>query len=101
MMPTGISVAPPMDLAMLSHIIRYIEPNRADAGISRRWSGPMMSRVMCGIIKPTKPIRPLMETAAAVMTEPSARRIFFVLSVFTPKCCAVSSPREIMFRSRA
>ncbi len=54
---------------------------------------------MCGIIKPTKPIRPLTDTTVPIIKEHTAIRIFLIASVFIPSVFAVSSPISITFKS--
>ena len=43
---------------------------------------------MCGAIKPTNPMIPLKETAAAVIRVDAKIRMFFALSTFTPRFVA-------------
>ena len=75
-------------------------PVSAEAGSSRRWSGPNTSRAACGTIRPTKPIGPVTETTAAVSREASRRPMPRAVSTDTPSERAASSPAESRFRSR-
>lgn len=70
----------------VSHNIKTIAPAKADEGISIRWSEPTNSLIMCGIIRPMNPIMPVMETAAAVIKDTQASKIFFRVSISTPRC---------------
>ena len=85
-MPTGASPEPIITLATASHIIRKEAPTMAEVGRRTRWSGPITTLVRWGITKPTKTIKPLMETAAAVMRAPEISNIHFTFSISTPKC---------------
>ncbi len=62
--PRGISVGTSRR-ARLSMIMRYADPIANVAGIRIRWSGPTSIRQIWGITRPTHPIIPQVETAAA------------------------------------
>ncbi len=76
MIPTGNSEGGMTTRPTVSHSTRKIPPIRAEAGTRIRWSGEMSKRVKWGINKPTKAIRPLIETAAAVTNALETRIIF-------------------------
>ncbi len=88
-------------LVIVSAQSSKMAPEKKQAGISTRLSGPTMNRRRCGIIRPTKPIIPETETQIAVISEAAIRRILRVLSVSTPKVSAVRDPKDIILRSRA
>ena len=73
--PTGSSEAPVTTRAKASQATRKMPPRIADVGINILWSGPISSLVMWGIIRPTNPITPLIETTAPVINEPKTRRV--------------------------
>ena len=75
MTPTGNSEAPVATRATESQSMRNMAPTIADVGKRIRWSGPITSRVMWGIMRPTNPMIPLMETTAPVIKEPMSRSI--------------------------
>ncbi|MBA7640463.1 hypothetical protein ES703_48129 [subsurface metagenome] len=82
--PTGISDGAMTVRARRSAIMTKAPPPSAAAGRSRRWSGPKLNRMAWGTTSPTKPIKPLIETAAAVSIEPKPRITILSLSTFTP-----------------
>jgi len=86
--PTGTSAGAAITLAKQSQIIMKAADSIAEHGIKILWSGPVNSLVKCGIIKPAKPIKPLIETAAAVIKALANSKINFVFSNSTPKCAA-------------
>ena len=97
--PTGISFV--KVLVSVSDQMRRIAPARAAAGKRKRWSGPTIRRITCGVIRPTNPIDPATATAIPATNALRARRICFYRSTFTPRWVASSSLRERMLTSRA
>ena len=67
--PSGSTLGARTTRARRSTSTRKIAPPKAEAGNNRRWRGPSSRRITWGIIRPTKPINPLIETAAAVINE--------------------------------
>jgi hypothetical protein len=67
--PTGSSTGEKRVRPRVSEAMRKEAPTRAEAGRRRRWSGPKINRTEWGTIKPTKPIKPHIETDAAVIKE--------------------------------
>ncbi len=99
-MPTGMSLVK-VRVSASAHT-RRMAPASAAAGKRKRWSGPTISRITCGVIRPMNPIEPATATAMPVTNALSARRISFVRSTFTPpRWVASSSFRARMLRSRA
>ena len=99
-MPIGISIGAISVLANKSQITKNSPPAMTDEGINTLWSEPIASRIIWGIISPTNPISPQVETIAAVSSEDRTNSIFLTLSIFIPKWIALSSPSVIMFKSR-
>jgi hypothetical protein len=98
MTPMGISWGANSVLAAVSHNNRKIAPVSAETGISLLWSGPVMKRTACGMMRPTKPIVPQKHTLIAVTNEATNRSSFFKADALIPRETAVSSPVESMFR---
>src|SRR4029453_19149037 len=98
--PTGSSRPPSTVRATVSHSTRKAAPPRAEAGRRSRWSGPTLSRSRCGMMRPTKPIRPETETAAPTMREVATSSSRRTASTGTPSCAAGASPRARRFSAR-
>ena len=45
---------------------RRTDPVKAEAGMKKRWSVPMILLIICGPINPMNPMRPTKETITAV-----------------------------------
>jgi excinuclease ABC subunit A len=67
--PTGSSVGAAATRARASASTRKAAPSSAEAGRRKRWLPPQSSRIMCGMIRPTKPMIPATATAAAVSSD--------------------------------
>src|SRR5690606_22546851 len=63
-MPMGISI-PESDRARMSAPTRKDAPSRAEAGIRRMFIGPIISRAICGMIRPIQPMMPTIDTEIA------------------------------------
>ncbi len=96
-MPIGSSCGATKSLAATSEKTINIPPIKAAAGMTYLWSAPTIFLIICGIIKPTKPIEPLTET---IEPANNADRITIILRVrltFMPKTTDVLSPNNIVF----
>ncbi len=96
--PTGI---PPASRATRSAAASRLAPISADSGRTRRAFGPTTSRTTCGTTSPTKPISPLIETAAAVIRLARPSRIARSRRTSTPRWAAASSPSRKPLSARA
>ena len=76
-------------------------PASSDTGISRRLSGPVNSRIMCGTSSPTKPMMPETDTQTAATREAVINNVTVTLLVSTPSEDAARFPSDIRFKSRA
>ena len=74
MMPTGSSPDDQTVRAIASHAMRNAAPKSADAGRTRRWSEPTISRTRWGTTRPMKPTGPASETAAPVASDALGQR---------------------------
>ena len=97
MTPTGIS---PSVRATRSATIIRMAPPIAARGRTTRAFGPTSIRTRWGITRPTKPISPLTETAAAVISDARPSRIARSRRTSTPRCAAASSPSSSPLRDR-
>ena len=69
MAPTGRTTGEMMVRAKVSEMRRRAAPVTAEAGMRKRWSVPMMRRIIWGAMRPMKPMMPMKETETAVMRE--------------------------------
>ena len=96
MIETGIS-ALVRHLARVSEISMNIPPSTMDKGITLLLSLPVRSLDKCGIISPHHPIRPQVDTTAAVIRAAEAIMISLTLLILSPSETASSSPKERIF----
>ena len=87
--------------ATRSDSIRKIAPPNAQAGSSRLWFGPVSSRTICGVTRPTKPIDPPMDTHTPISADTHTSSRSFTRRTFTPMKRALSSPTAKAFSSSA
>src|SRR5439155_25774242 len=99
--PTGSSAGPSIVRASVSAQVRKAPPPRNEAGRRRRWSGPSRRRSRWGTIKPTKPIMPLIDTAAPTSSDAATNTARRARSTSTPSWRAPSSPAARRFKSSA
>jgi len=99
MTPMGISKGEKAVRLMVSHRTINVAAAKQEQGIRTLWFGPTINLIIWGMIKPTKPIIPEIETRLAVIKEVIKNNIFFVVSVLIPRCMASSSPMLIAFKS--
>ena len=101
MMPTGNSTGARIVRATRSQATRKAAPNSADAGSTRGWWGPTSSRTRCGMMMPTNPIGPPIETAAPVASDAlkNAARCAFATS--SPRDSALSGQSDSRLSGRA
>lgn len=99
--PTGISIGEIIVLAMVSAKIINIPPINPEEGNSILWSGPTIILTIWGIISPTNPIIPLMDTTIDVIKVPKINIYSLIFSTCTPKLWADSSPVSMIFKSLA
>jgi len=99
--PTGNCCGAIIVRAIVSESTSRLPPARTEVGASHRWSLPISKRIMCGIIKPTKPILPACVTALAVRADASKNRLIRRGFSETPKTLACISPRDNIFNDRA
>ena len=95
--PIGISTGAITVLLTVSHINKNIAPTTAENGINTLLLFPTNFLVMCGIIRPTKPITPQQLTIHAVINELNKKIYFTVLAVFMPNELDFSLPKLIIF----
>lgn len=66
--PTGSSTGMAMVRANVSHTITNHPPANAEKGMRMRLSDPNSKRLMCGMMRPAKPITPDADTTKATMS---------------------------------
>ena len=99
MLPTGSSAGAANVRAQVSARRQKIAPKRIEKVKTVRVSFPKMSRTICGIISPTKPMTPQHETAVATRMDEIISTETVIFRVFTPVVCAVSVPNCKIFSS--
>ena len=97
-MPTRISTGWNKVRPNVSHNNTKQAPPKAEAGITRRWSGPTKRRTMCGTTRPTKPILPPTHTEIAVIIADNSKKIIRYRLVFIPTALASTSPITKIFK---
>src|SRR5471032_3055854 len=80
---------------------RKMLPINAQTGSRRRCSAPTNLRAICGTIRPTKPMEPLMETITPVISEAIRNTLMRTLRAFRPRVTAVCSPAISALSARA
>ncbi len=98
--PTCITAGIMTVLPMMSEVIRSAAPKKAEAGIRYLLSAPMKSLTMCGATSPTKPIRPVKLTMAALIIATTTKHSTLTFPASMPSALAFSSPVERRFSSR-
>ena len=93
-MPTGNSVGATIVLATASATSMVIAPAHALIGSSSACRGPTMSLAICGAIKPTNPMIPALETAAAVATLAPVMTQHRKRNGSNPRDCDAASPSK-------
>jgi hypothetical protein len=92
--PTGINTGENNILLKVSQRGKKTAPAKAEAGIKITLLVPIIFLIICGIIKPTKPITPQIETVAAVIKDAVRNKNFVFLSIFIPKVFDFSPPKD-------
>ena len=91
-MPSGSSMLAAVR-ASVSATTRKPLPSSSEAGSSRENAGPTIIRAMCGTTRPTQPMMPATDTAAAVASVAAATSITRSRQTLTPSASASSSGR--------
>src|SRR5439155_12347417 len=79
---------------------RKAPPATSERGITARLEVPTRRRTVCGTMMPTKPMRPLTDTAAAVASEAATTTVIRMRSTGRPRLAASSSPTARTSRAR-
>uniref|UniRef100_A0A1I7WDM6 Uncharacterized protein n=1 Tax=Heterorhabditis bacteriophora TaxID=37862 RepID=A0A1I7WDM6_HETBA len=95
-MPSGSSIGARVR-ASVSAASRKLAPSSRLAGNNRRKSAPTSSRAMWGTTRPTQPMMPASDTAAAVHRVAAAINVQRSGVTATPSALASSSPRPSRF----
>ncbi len=81
--------------------MRKIPPPKNEPINKKRWSGPIINLMKCGITRPTNPITPATATQIPVKSDAIKNKILIVTLLSTPKCPAFASPSISAFSGRA
>ena len=100
MTPMGTSPGAITVRATRSATTRKAPPATSERGITARLEVPTRRRTVCGTMMPTKPMRPLTDTAAAVASEAATTTVIRMRSTGRPRLAASSSPTARTSRAR-
>ena len=92
--PTGNSIGEIKTLAKISESKSKIPPNKIDKGIKYLCFDENKLLIICGEIKPIKPIVPPAHTEEETQTAPVIKIKNRVFLISSPKVCAEISPTD-------